>query len=171
MLHYFAYGSNLHPVRLMERVPSANLVATAHLDGYRLTFEKRSNDGSSKCNIVKSDVGSESVHGAIYSLDAAHRQLLDKFEGLGIGYTDTRIEFGHQGQVFDCFTYLAKPSHIEGDLRPYHWYKEIVVLGAVYLGFPASYVNTIAAVDSMDDPDESRRQEHAALVRKVKTHR
>ena len=31
MLHYFAYGSNLHPVRLKERVPSIKLVGTVEL--------------------------------------------------------------------------------------------------------------------------------------------
>lgn len=54
-LHYFAYGSNLHPYRLIQRVPNARLVATTRLDGYGVSFSKRSHDGSSKCNLAKKD--------------------------------------------------------------------------------------------------------------------
>jgi hypothetical protein len=40
-IHYFAYGSNLHPLRLQERVPSAALLGWTHLHGWELRFDKR----------------------------------------------------------------------------------------------------------------------------------
>jgi hypothetical protein len=66
MIHYFAYGSNLHPVRLIERVPSANLVGVIGLSKHRLAFQKRSKDGSSKCNLFQTGSASDLVYGAIY---------------------------------------------------------------------------------------------------------
>ena len=51
IINYFAYGSNLHPMRLMERVPSAKFVGTVEIKKYRLTFHKKSIDDSSKCNM------------------------------------------------------------------------------------------------------------------------
>ncbi len=41
MIHYFAYGSNLHPVRLIERVPSASLVGVIGISKHRLAFHKK----------------------------------------------------------------------------------------------------------------------------------
>jgi hypothetical protein len=51
-LHYLAYGSNLHPIRLRQRVNSARLIATLSLPGYRVLFNKRGQDLSAKCNLV-----------------------------------------------------------------------------------------------------------------------
>jgi gamma-glutamylcyclotransferase len=167
MIHYFAYGSNLHPVRLMERVPSANLVAAVELNNHHLTFHKKSHDGSSKCNILDTGSGSNSVHGAIYELDPAHKSALDGFEGKGFGYLDNQISLQHQGREYNCFTYLAQESHIVDDLRPYHWYKNLVVLGARYLQFPDTYISSIESVESVEDPHEERRKEHELLIEKI----
>ena len=74
MIYYFAYGSNLHPMRLMERVPSAELVGVAKHPNHALTFHKRSNDGSSKCNMFNSE--SDLIYGAIYKLKPEHKNEL-----------------------------------------------------------------------------------------------
>ena len=167
MLHYFAYGSNLHPVRLMERVPSARLVGTVELGHHDLAFHKQSHDGSGKCNLLRTGDDSDLVHGAIYTLEPAHKEALDKYEGNGFGYTDNPINVHHQGQDYSCFTYLAQETHIVDHLQPYHWYKKLVILGARYLQFPHSYVASIESVNSIDDPDEIRRKEHDALIKKI----
>ena len=119
MIHYFAYGSNLHPARLKERVPSAELVGVVELACHCLAFHKRSNDESAKCNIAYTGVGSDSVHGAIYTLHPEHKTILDSFEGSG--YTDERINLLHEGNEYTCFTYFARESHIVDNLKPYHW--------------------------------------------------
>ena len=38
MIHYFAYGSNLYPMPLSERVFSANLIGGVELENYLLAF-------------------------------------------------------------------------------------------------------------------------------------
>lgn len=167
MIHYFAYGSNLHPMRLMERVPSAKLVGVIELGKHSLTFQKKSNDGSSKCNLLKTGAETDLVYGAIYEVDPEHKSELDCFEGKGCGYIDSQIMLQHQGKEYTCFTYFAQRSHVFDNLKPYHWYKKLVVLGARYLQFPGSYVLSIEAVESVEDPDEERREEMDALIEKI----
>ena len=165
MIYYFAYGSNLHPLRLKKRVPSAELVAVAKYPNHSLIFHKQSNDGSSKCNMFNSDVDSDLVYGAIYKIKPEHKNALDRFEG--DGYIDNQIILKHDGNEYDCFAYLAQQTHLDDNLKPYHWYKELVVLGAQYLKFPGSYISSIKAVESMNDPDSSRRQEHEILIKSI----
>ena len=169
MIYYFAYGSNLHPVRLIERVPSAELVGVARHPNHKLVFHKKSNDDSSKCNMLNS--GSGLVYGAIYKLKPEHKNELDRFEGVGCGYIDNQITLERNEIEYNCFTYLAQKSHIVGNLKPYHWYKKLVVLGAKYLDFPDTYLSSIEAVDSIEDPDPIRRREREALIERVINYR
>lgn len=171
MIHYFAYGSNLHPIRLRERVPSAKLIGGVTLDSHHLIFHKRSNDRSSKCNIFETGSATDVVHGAIYEIAPEHKSDLDRFEGKGSGYIDIQIKLRHQEQQYLCFTYLAQQSHIADNLKPYHWYKEMVVLGANYLGFPDAYVSSIVSIESTEDPEHNRRLEKEALLEKMRNFR
>jgi hypothetical protein len=167
MIHYFAYGSNLHPMRLMERVPSAKLLGVIELGKHSLKFHKKSNDGSSKCNLLKTGAETDLVHGAIYEVDPEHKSELDRFEGKGYGYIDNQIKLQHQGQEYTCFTYIAQQSHIVDNVKPYHWYKKLVVLGARYLQCPDSYVLSIESVESVEDTDEKRKEEMDTLIDKI----
>ena len=167
LLYYFAYGSNLHPVRLLERVPSANLLGVTDLDKHRLAFHKKSQDGSSKCNLVHTESEFDRVYGAIYELDSKHKNNLDIVEGKGHGYIDQQIMLEYQGQEYRCFTYIAQQSHIVEKLKPYHWYKQLVVLGARYLHFPDSYVFSIESIESMEDPNEKRRKVKGRLIDEI----
>jgi len=167
MIYYFAYGSNLHPMRLMQRVPSAELIGVTEHPNHKLTFHKKSNDDSSKCNMFNSGNESDLIYGAIYKLDHEHKTELDKFEGRGYGYIDNKITLLHDGNGYTCFTYLAQQSHIVDNLKPYHWYKKLVILGAQYLEFPGSYISSIDEVESVEDPDSKRRKQNEELVESI----
>ncbi|GJL66203.1 MAG: hypothetical protein NPIRA05_11740 [Nitrospirales bacterium] len=167
LLYYLAYGSNLHPVRLRERVPSAELLDVVKLRPYRLAFQKRGQDGSSKCNLARTGEDSDEVYGGIYHIDSAHKPLLDRFEGKGKGYHDSQLPVELHGKEYACFTYLAQPSYIEHNLKPYHWYKTLVVLGAKHLRFPDTYVRSIESIESVEDPDEERRMQHQKLIERI----
>ncbi len=167
MLYYFAYGSNLHPVRLLERVPSAQLLGVIELGHHRLAFQKRGSDESGKCNLVQTGRESDGVYGAIYQIDSPHKQALDTFEGNGDGYLDDHLTVELHGQEYRCFTYFAQQSYIDNGLKPYHWYKNLVVLGAKHLQFPDVYVRSIELIESVEDPDEARREHHNLLIEKI----
>jgi hypothetical protein len=164
---YLAYGSNLHPYRLAERVPSARRVRIATLGGYRLMFRKRGRDGSAKCDLVRTGDPADLAYGALYRIAAAEKPLLDACEGLGNGYHDPALEVRCGDGPIRCFTYLAQEGHIADGLRPFHWYKHLVLAGARYHGLPAPYIEHIRAVPSCEDPDEARRALHAGLVHRL----
>ena len=164
LLYYFAYGSNLHPVRLTERVLSAELLGVVELSQYRLAFQKRGWDGSSKCNLVHTGHESDGIHGALYQIDSGHKSALDVFEGKGNGYDDRQLTVELHGKDYACFTYVAQLSHVENGLKPYHWYKDLVVLGAKHLEFPDAYVRSIESIEAVEDPDEARRMQHQRLI-------
>ena len=162
MLYYFAYGSNLHPVRLTERVPSAQLVGVTRVTEYSLLFHKRSHDESSKCNLHYTGVDTDVVYGAIYTIGTMHKNTLDQFEGSG--YSDQTIQLHCQGQQYQCLTYIAHPSFIDNDLKPYHWYRDLVLAGARFLEFPEAYISELTNVTSVDDPDHHRKNKHVSLL-------
>ena len=152
VVHYAAYGSNLHPLRLRARAASARLVGTGYLPDWSLRFHKRSTDTSGKCSIFK---GSSGVYVAVYRMSAADKHLLDGIEGLGSGYVDASIVVPGIGE---CATYIAADSHVDDVLQPYDWYREIVLLGCKELAFPADYTRRIEQVAAAADTDSDRRQ-------------
>ncbi|MFM9835765.1 MAG: gamma-glutamylcyclotransferase family protein [Methylophilaceae bacterium] len=74
---YLAYGSNLHPVRLKERVSSAKLIGVIELYGYELAFHKLSTDESGKCLLNKTGADSSMVFAALYEFDDKDKGALD----------------------------------------------------------------------------------------------
>ena len=168
MIYYFAYGSNLHPLRMKERVPSAELQSSASISGFRLVFNKTGVDGSAKCNLEETTDPAATVYGAIYKIKKEHKPILDKFESLNKGYVDTviRVEIG--GKLVNCFTYVAQKEYIDNELKPFHWYKRLVILGATYLNFPVDYIKMVESVESVEDNNMKRRQEHEQLIEQMK---
>jgi len=159
---YAAYGSNLHPLRLAERTPSARLVTTRFLPKWSLHFHKRSKDGSGKCNILS---GSDGIHVAIFDMNADDKKALDKIEGLGAGYAELLLVVPGIG---DCIAYTAQKSHIDRTLVPYDWYKELVLLGARAHEFPKNYQDQISSAPVCEDPDSARRNNGWETVAMVK---
>ncbi|MCG8605981.1 gamma-glutamylcyclotransferase [bacterium] len=151
-------------------MPSAELIGKTEIDGHKLTFHKKSNDGSGKCNFFETGSDSEVVHGAIYSLNPDHKSDLDRFEGLGYGYINSQVLVEHSGIQYPCFTYQAQQSHIDDELKPYHWYKQLVLLGAEYLDFPEPYIDSIKAIESSEDPDQTRKAEKERLIEQIKNY-
>lgn len=171
--HYFAYGSNLHPLRLGRRTSSCRLLGVTELTGYRLHFHKRSDaDGSGKCNILPTDEHRHTVMGAVYQLDAQDRAVLDRIEGLGPGgYERRTAEVVLAGQRAPVYFYAALETHIDARLAPFTWYRDLVWYGAVWHGFPASYVERIRRVAARADPDPTRCAEHQALFQAIQAWR
>lgn len=171
--YYFAYGSNLHPLRLGRRTPSCRLLGVASLTGYRLRFHKRSDaDGSAKCNVLPSEEHRDAVMGAVYELDMKDQAVLDRIEGLGPGGYErrtARVKLG--GQHLSVFFYAALETHIDARLIPFTWYRDLVWCGALWHGFPAAYVEGIRRIKAFIDPDSARAAEHRALCEAMRAWR
>jgi gamma-glutamylcyclotransferase len=161
-MRYAAYGSNLHPLRLSERISSAKLIGTSFLPDWSLRFHKRSLDKSGKCNIVS---GSSGIHIAIYDISIADKTTLDKIEGLGSGYVEISLAVPDIGE---CKAYAAEDSYIDNTLDPYDWYKELVLIGARAHNFPVEYIDKIDAVIACPDLDSRRSADRWITVEKVR---
>ena len=164
---YFAYGSNLHPLRLKARVPSAEFSGTGVLKGRRLAIHKRSwKDGSGKCDVP--EAGSfEQVHGALFQISAADRSTLAGIEGVGKGYEELAVRIESACGAVDAYLFRAQTDFIDPTLRPFDWYKALVLAGAVFHRFPEDYVAAIESVPSIVDPDEDRALENLATVKMI----
>ncbi len=162
---YFAYGSNMLTARLRERMSSCKALGIATLQGRVLRFHKRSVDGSGKCNALATD-GEDSVIGVLFSFDPAERANLDKAEGVGNGYERATVTvINSKGRRRKVLTYLATPDYIDDSLKPYVWYKNLVVVGGTEHGLPPEYIaDHIQSVEAIEDPDEAREVKQRATL-------
>jgi gamma-glutamylcyclotransferase (GGCT)/AIG2-like uncharacterized protein YtfP len=161
---YLAYGSNLHPLRLATRVPSARVIGVVEMSGYRLAFHKRSKDTSGKCLIYTEQDQHHKVYGVLYEFDVREKAALDTVEGKGSGYCEQLMQVPLNGETYTPYVYIAQSTHIDSNLVPYHWYKDLVLSGARYHGFPAEYIASIGATPSKPDLNVNRKQENESLL-------
>lgn len=161
-MYYFAYGSNMLRQRLESRVGKVGLRGCACLPHHRLTFHKRSNDGSGKCTVFDGGGSGDGVWGVLYELSSAQKLALDRFEGRGYQTWEiitTRNEF-----AFNAFTYVAFQEWIDSRCRPYSWYKALVLAGALQSGLPHTHIEQIERVPTTHDLDRERMDLHHVLI-------
>ena len=159
---YFAYGSNMASYRLLSRIPGAIQIDTAMLAEHRLRFHKSDSGESGKCDIEMTGDGADFVHGVVYQFSRIEKEILDSYEGLGIGYNEKPIELiTKSGQALSGFTYYA--LIIDETMIPYHWYKEHVLRGAMEHELPEEYVESIRQTSSKMDPDYIRSERELAI--------
>lgn len=166
-LKYFAYGSNLHPVRLQKRVPESEFLCLASLAGYQLCFHKRSDDGSAKADAWFTGSANDVIYGALYQMPARQRPVLDRYEGVGNGYEVKLLEVVADEGLHDAFIYVAQASHVDANLKPYHWYRDLVLRGAEHHDLPEQYISTIAAAESVDDTLVERNRLNQELLQAI----
>ncbi len=167
-LLYFAYGSNLHPLRLRERAPSARFVQVTAIAEHSLRFHKRGRDGSGKCNAYFTAHTNDKLLAALYEIDAREKSELDQHEGVGAGYeirTFSVMALGHEREVL---AYVAMADHIDESLRPFSWYSELVLIGATYHGFPTTYLQSIKQVRTIVDTDQARVERNERILSRIR---
>lgn len=160
----FSYGSNMSHRRLQARVPSARFVAVAELPSHRLRFHKSAGDGSAKCNAEETGNPDDRVIGVVYEIDDAEKPDLDRHEALGFGYDEKKVELATGSDRLQAWMYYA--TRIDQALKPFHWYKDHVLIGARENGLPAEYVAQIEAVESVDDPKPERHSRELSIYGK-----
>jgi gamma-glutamylcyclotransferase len=146
---YFAYGSNMLTARLRSRVPSATPIGIGQLTGHVLAWDKRSRlDGSGKCDAEVTGREDDVIWGVLF--EVAHDEpALDEAEGLGTGCVEKLVRIRTQAGMVDAVTYCATDK--DRSLRPYHWYKALVIAGAREHGLPANYRRDLERVETVSD--------------------
>ena len=159
----FAYGSNMLCTRIRCRCSSAKPIGVAELEGFKLHWHKRSRkDGSGKCDIVSASSPQKRVFGVLFRVAKHQECLLDKAEGLGEGYTDIKIHVLCKGEWIAAKAYQA--TDIDHTLKPYSWYRALVVAGAREHCLPEEYISQLEAVAAWEDTNLARHKKNMRLI-------
>jgi cation transport regulator ChaC len=154
MRWYFAYGSNMNPVRLRDgRLQAAGVTMGerlgGRLDGWRLAFNKRARTpvGSGAGNILP--LADAKVHGTLNALPPGGFAVLDRWEGVAGGHYERRtvpVVRADTGETVEAITYVAL---LTGDgLRPTREYLGHLLAGRDLL--PAAYWEWLRATPTFD---------------------
>ncbi len=100
-------------------------------------------------------------------MNSEEKCKLDRKEGKGKGYSEKEISLKCEEKEYECFTYLAESKFIVDNLKPYHWYKQMVILGARFLQFPDSYILQIEQIESMEDHDIERKKKNEKMIKQM----
>jgi cation transport regulator ChaC len=161
-IKYFAYGSNMPLARLQQRVPSAKLVSPCYIHGYDLRFHMASNDGSAKCNAFESGNTDDCVWGVVFDMLISQRPALDQAESLNVGYSAKLVDVSNDhGEKFEALIYCAIP--IDDTFKPYSWYLNHVLMGAIENKLPSNYIDKIKKVESIEDENKERALKEYAI--------
>lgn len=127
----FAYGSNMDPVRLLERCPSARDRRPGRLLDHRLVFDKIAleRDGTGYANVVRAK--GEEVEGVLVEVsrdDLEYR--LDRVEGHPRHYSRRLMAIEEpSGERAVAWVYFATPEFRAAGLVPQRDYLEHLLAG------------------------------------------
>lgn len=152
----------MHTRRLHERVRWATPAGIGKLSGHALRWDKRSRDGSGKCDAEATGRDSDVVWGVLFEIDVSTKPDLDRAVGLGRGYAEKEVDVATSGGVVKSTLYYATDK--DSSLRPYDWYKTVVIAGAREHGLPQDYVLGLEAALSVADPDAKRAAANEKLL-------
>jgi hypothetical protein len=160
-MKHFTYGSNMLSAEMRRYVPTATKLGVGTLSSFKLKFEKASRDGSAKCNAQLTKSADDQVIGVLYEIDeVGMRRLADK-EG---GYRECEVEVDVNGAKVRASVFVAMAKRINDSLKPYDWYKELVIEGARESGIPDAYVEQVLAVESIPDADRLRADSRRSVL-------
>ena len=131
---YFAYGSNMNPDRIRERIPQARLVGTAYILGWRL--KERLYADIERCP-------SGRVCGVLYLLTQTEILHLDVYEGYPRTYgcveLDAMLSPEHKVSAFTYVMTAAARREREGQKYP-EAYRLICSAGAQWHGIRDEFI-------------------------------
>jgi hypothetical protein len=147
-------------------VASARFLQVIELHGFTLRFHKRGKDGSAKCNAFHTGDMEQKILGAVYAMHTDEWAVLNEHEG--DGYAERRLNIRVDGAEQEVFTYLATPEVIDDRLKPFSWYRELVIQGATFHGFAQDYVEALKQIAAVPDPDRERHARKLALLARMR---
>jgi hypothetical protein len=123
-----------------------------------LRFHKVSQDGagnrSGKCNAYFTEKDDDAVYGVVFEID---RNELPNLVAAEIGYSPEMLTLTRRDKDEAAFTFsVTDETLLDDSLRPYSWYKELVLAGAREHHLPADYIREIENVPDIPDPDRDR---------------
>ena len=100
MIHYFAYGSNLHHLQMKKRCPNCQFIKKMILHNYNLTFRSKYGAADIERNVNKK------VYGALYTISRSDEKKLDVYEEYPTLYK--KKYFKHRNKKIMTYTMVKK---------------------------------------------------------------
>ena len=109
MIHYFAYGSNLHHLQMKRRCPECKFIKKIILKNFQLTFRNKGGwaDIEKKTN--------KKVNGALYIISKNDEFKLDKYEDYPIIYK--KIYFYYNRKKVMTYSMVKKTKFVSPTRR------------------------------------------------------
>ena len=114
---YLAYGSNLHIGQMKRRCPTAEVLGTSTLYGYRLVFN---------CVATIEPDPDSSVPVLIWDIKPADELPLDRYEGYPHLYRRETVQVELNGKTVDAMVYIMNSKGIR---PPDNFYYDIIRKG------------------------------------------
>lgn len=145
---YLAYGSNLNLRQMAYRCPTAKVLGSAKLTGYRLLF--RGGNGGAVATIEKQK--GESVPVLLWRIMPNDEKALDRYEGYPHLYRKETVKVRFKGQWVPAMVYIMNEGRPLG--APGRYYYEAIRQGYIDAGFDISFLNK-AVRDSISAAEKS----------------
>ena len=147
---YFAYGSNLDQIQVVQRIGDVELVGVGYIEGYSLAFNKRGIDGTAKANLYAEHPKAK-TWGAFYAVTPEQFKTMASYEG---GYVKIWVQgqlatirpedYTSYGEPFTAATFISGNFSSVGYPSPV--YKERILTGMVELGLPPQLIANLEQV-------------------------
>ncbi|NSL53351.1 gamma-glutamylcyclotransferase family protein [Calidifontibacillus erzurumensis] len=148
---YLAYGSNLNLKEMSSRCPSASILGSSELLGYRLLFCGES--GSAEATIVKQKDGRVPV--LLWNIMPSDEEALDLYEEYPEVYRKEFVNVHFKGEWVSAMVYIMNEKMPLGE--PDRTYYEVIRQGYLDAGFDLSILDK-AVQDSMHSECEMKEK-------------
>jgi gamma-glutamylcyclotransferase (GGCT)/AIG2-like uncharacterized protein YtfP len=131
MTLYWAYGSNLDPVSMRRRCPSAKRIGPLTLDNGQLIFR-------GVADVVHYE--NSSVPGGVWRISKECERVLDQYEGVKYGlYKKRYLKLKIDGVKEQCLYYQMSADR--GIMPPAEHYLDVIRRGYEYFGLDLEILN------------------------------
>ncbi len=141
MSRYFAYGANMDPRHMRERVPGASVVGPARLDGYRLEFNVYSGEWDGGAANLEPDANGH-VWGVLWDVPDDQLSGLDGYEGHPVFFR--REEVTVQGPTEPVQAWTFRVAHQDRSyVRPTDAYVQLLQSAIRVQGLPPEALDIV----------------------------
>ena len=140
---YVAYGSNLNLPQMANRCPTAKVVGTSELNGYKLIF--RGDHGGAVATVEPSKGNSVPV--LIWEITKDDEKALDRYEGFPFLYRKENVKVRLKGKNIKAMAYIMNEGRPLG--QPSMYYYSVIHDGYAFQDFDTEVLK-VALEDSIE---------------------
>jgi len=140
---YLAYGSNLNRSQMADRCPTAKVLGTSAMKGWRLLFKGAHAGAVATVELFKGG----SVPVLVWEITPADEAALDRYEGWPFLYRKEEVSVELDGKSVQAMVYILNNGRLLG--QPSCYYYSTILEGYKDAGFDTEVLRK-ATIDSAD---------------------